>query len=117
MAWRNLAPGFHRQRLIIEGITKEVVKPRQIKAYLMGLARVTGMRVVRKPTISSSHKTGYSGWVTWKTSGVQFYSYDKKPPFFTIDTYTCKPFSARKAVEFTKDFLKATKIAWKEIKT
>jgi len=33
--WKNLAPNLLRQRLIIEGTTKEIVGIEQIKAYLL----------------------------------------------------------------------------------
>lgn len=37
-------------------------------------------------------------------------------PLFTVDTYTCKPFSVREAVEFTREYFKPIKMVWKEVK-
>lgn len=73
------------------------------------------MQVLNGPFTYSAHEMGYSGWIHWKTSGSHFYSYNTKPPLFTVDTYTCKPFPVEKAVEFTKKFFKAKEIVWEEI--
>ncbi len=43
MEWKNLAPDLVRQRIIIEGTTKTIVEPEQIKVYLDELAKVTKM--------------------------------------------------------------------------
>jgi hypothetical protein len=114
--WENLAPKLVRQRLIIEGITIQIVKPRQIKSYLLRLAEVTNMEVISGPYVYSAHEMGFGGWVHWKTSGSHFYSYPTKPPLFTVDIYTCKRFSIQTAGQFTKKYLKAIKIVSKEIK-
>lgn len=113
--WRNLAPSLTRQRLIIEGTTEKIVKPRKMKSYLLGLADVTDMDILSGPYAYSAHECGYGGWVHWKTSGAHIYSYPTNPPLVTIDTYTCKPFSVKKAVEFTKKYLSLTDLVLKEI--
>ncbi len=116
MKWKNLAPKLVRQRLIIEGTTKNIVEPEQIRSYLVELAKVTGMEIISGPYVYSAHELGYGGWVHWKTSGSHFYSYPTKLPLFTVDIYTCKPFSINIAVDFAKKYLKAKEIACKEIK-
>ncbi len=113
--WKNLAPGLVRQRVIIEGITKTIVLPDQIKQYLNELAEVTKMEKLSEPFIYSAHEMGYGAWIHWKTSGTTFYSYPTNPPLFTVDCYTCKPFSADIAAEFTKHFFDAIDLVWKEI--
>lgn len=113
--WKNLAPSLVRQRLIIEGTTEKIVGPEEIKNYLAELAKVTKMEVLSGPFAYSAHEMGFGGWVHWKTSGAHFYSYPTSPPLFTVDTYTCKPFSVKEAVDFTAKFLNAKEIAWKEI--
>lgn len=113
--WKNLAPKLVRQRVIIEGTTKEIVEPAQIKTYLLELAKVTDMEVLSGPYAYSAHDMGYGGWVHWKSSGSHFYSYPTNPPLFTVDIYTCKPFSIKTAVDFTEKYFNATEIVWKEI--
>ncbi len=116
MTWKNLAPELIRQRLIIEGTTKEIIKPKEIKSYLIELARITDMEIISGPFAYSAHEMGYGGWVHWKTSGSHFYSYPTNPPLFTVDIYSCKSFSIENVVGFTKDYFKALEIVFKEIK-
>lgn len=113
--WKNLAPGLVRQRVIIEGTTPQIVEPETIKKYLLELARVTEMEVLSGPFAYTAHEMGFGGWVHWKSSGSHFYSYPTDPPLFTVDIYTCKPFDPEAAAKFTKDYLTAGEIVWKEI--
>src|SRR3989344_4264232 len=113
--WRNLAPNLIRQRVIIEGTTNKIVKPPKIKDYLEKLAEVTKMTKVSGPYAYSAHEMGYGGWIHWKSSGAAFYSYPTTPPLFTVDCYTCKPFSPEKVVEFTRKYFNAIELVWKEI--
>ena len=113
--WKNLAPDLIRQRVIIEGTTKKIVEPEEIKSYLLALAKVTETEVLSGPYAYSAHEMGYGGWVHWKSSGSHVYSYPTKSPLFTVDCYTCKPFSVQKIVEFTKKYFNALEIVWKEI--
>jgi S-adenosylmethionine decarboxylase len=115
MRWKNLAPKLIRQRVIIEGTTKKIVSPEEIKKYLTALAKITDMEVVSGPYAYSAHEMGYGGWIHWKSSGSHFYSYPTNPPLFTVDIYTCKPFSIQKAAAFTKKYLNAINIVYKEI--
>ena len=115
MEWRNLAPDLMRQRVIIEGTTKQIVEPEQIKAYLDELAKVAKMEKLSGPYAYSAHDMGYGGWIHWKSSGAAFYSYPTNPPLFTVDCYTCKPFSAEEVAEFTRKHFDAIDLVWKEI--
>lgn len=116
MIWKNLAPSLVRQRVIIEGTTEKIIEPEQIKIYLDELANVCKMEKLSGPFAYSAHDMGYGGWIHWKSSGAAFYSYPTNPPLFTVDCYTCKPFSAKEAAEFTKHFLRSIDIVWKEVK-
>ncbi len=116
MKWKNLAPNLIRQRVIIECTTKKIVGPEQIKSYLKELAKVTKMEVLSEPKAYSAHDMGYGGWIHWKSSGAAVYSYPTNPPLFTVDCYTCKPFSAKEAAEFTKSYLNAIDLVWQEVK-
>ncbi|MDO8634169.1 MAG: S-adenosylmethionine decarboxylase [archaeon] len=113
--WKNLAPDLVRQRVIIECTTKKMVSQEQIKKYLLGLAKVTKMQVLSGPFTDTAHELGESGWVHWKTSGAHVYSYPTKSPLLTVDCYTCKPFSVKDAVDFTKKYFEAIEIVYKEI--
>ena len=113
--WKNLAPNLVRQRILIEGTTKAIVEPEQIKAYLWELSKVVQMKVLSDPMAYPADDMGYGGWIHWVTSGAHFYSYPTDPPLFTVDAYTCKPFSVEKAVDFTKEYLQAIELVWKEV--
>jgi len=114
--WKNLAPDLIRQRIIIEGTVEKIVEPKQIKSYLLKLAEVCGMEVLSEPKAYTAHDMGYGGWIHWKSSGAVFYSYPTNPSLFTIDCYTCKPFSGEEAFEFTKKYFNVIDCVWKEIK-
>ena len=114
--WKNLAPNLVRQRVIIEGTPEKIVEPEQIKAYLLALANVTKMEVLSAPQAATAHDMGYGGWIHWKSSGAAFYSYQTDPPLFTVDCYTCKPFSAEDAAEFTRKFFNVIELVWQEVK-
>ena len=113
--WKNLVPNLIRQRVVIEGTTKKIVEPAQIKSYLLELAVVAKMGVLKKPVAYTAHGMGYGGWIHWKSSGSHFYSYPTKPSLFTVGIYTCKPFSVKQVVDFTKKYFNAIEIVWKEI--
>jgi len=115
MEWKNLAPNLVRQRVIIEGTTEKIVVPEKIKEYLDELAKITGMEKLSGPYVYTAHDMGFGGWIHWKTSGAAFYSYPTNPPLFTVDCYTCKPFSAEKAAEFTEKFFNTIELVWKEV--
>ncbi|HYC34201.1 MAG TPA: S-adenosylmethionine decarboxylase [Candidatus Paceibacterota bacterium] len=116
--WKNLAPRLVRQRLIIEGITDHLVKPAEFKDYLVKLSRVLKMRPLQKPFAYPAEDMGYGGWIHWITSGAHIYSYPKECTgtghLLTIDTYTCKPFSIKRAVSFTKKYFKMKEVVFKE---
>jgi len=120
--WRTLAPNILRQRLMIEGTTSRIVEPIQIKEYLIELAKISKMEVLGGPYTRSAHELGYAGWVHWRTSGCHFYSYPenmngaRNDALFTVDTYTCKPFSIIEVVEFTREYFKPIDLVYKEIK-
>jgi hypothetical protein len=117
--WKNLAPHIIRQRLIIEGTVEKLIEPKHIKEYLVRLSEVAKMETLTKePVTSYAHELGWAGWIHWKKSGTGFYSYpplEGRPALFTADIYTCKPFSVRDVVEFTKKFFNPIDIVWKEV--
>lgn len=117
---RNLAPKLIRQRIIIEAITDHLVKPCEFKDYLVKLSKVVRMRPLSAPFAYPAENMGYGGWIHWVTSGAHIYSYPTEVTgrvghLLTIDAYTCKPFSVKKAVDFTKKYFKIKKITWREL--
>lgn len=124
--WKNLEPNIVRQRLIIEGLTKAPLTSEVVRKYLLELSNVSGMKVLIEPVEHTNHPGGgLAMWIHWDSSGAHFYSYAYSPtgdykkkldyPLFTLDTYTCKPFSIEKVIEFTKEFLNPVEMAWKEV--
>ncbi len=113
--WKNLQPNLVRQRVIIEALTLEIINPEQMVEYLIALAKFTKMEIIHGPKAYSAHELGYGSWVHWRTSGATVYSYPTAPPLLTVDCYTCKPFNAKQAAEFTAKYFKTTKMVWKEI--
>lgn len=114
---RDLAPDVFRQRMIIEGETKEIIKPEDIKLLLDKLCNNLDMVALTAPTLSYCEDYGWCGHMHWVTSGVHMYTWaNRKPPFFSIDIYTCKEFSKRHAVEAVTEFLgdNMTELVWKE---
>ena len=118
--WRNLAPDLCRQRVMIEGTTIEIVEPPAIIDYLKQLSTVLRMQPLHEPFAYPADELGYGGWIHWRTSGAHFYSYPGheatgRLPLFSVDAYTCKPFSAQAAVEFTRGYFNPADMVWREI--
>ena len=59
----NLAPKLIRQRLVMEGTTKKIVQPEQIKDYLNKLAKISDMGVLEPPVSYTVHDMGFAGWI------------------------------------------------------
>jgi hypothetical protein len=110
----DLAPEIYRQRLVVEGLVTEPIGARQIEAYLSRLSDVLDMTTLLEPVTHQSDTSGWAGWIHWETSGAHFYGWDQPRLFFSVDIYTCKAFSAERAVAFTRDFFGATKVTYRE---
>lgn len=121
--WRDLAPLLCRQKLTIEGNVDRLIAEDEIKDYLLKLSKVTKMQLLQEPfahpAIKKGKLIGYGGWAHWVTSGCAVYSYDK--PFtknghylISVECYTCKPFSVKKAVEFTAKYFRTIEIVFRE---
>ncbi|MBT4604182.1 hypothetical protein HOC01_00945 [archaeon] len=115
MVWKNLAPKLTRQRLVIEATTKSIVRPKEMKIFLLELAYLCKMQVISGPFAYNAHECGYGGWVHWKTSGAHIYSYPTNKPLLTIDIYTCKPFDPQIATKFTREFFETIELVYKEV--
>ncbi len=116
MEWKNLAPQVVRQRVIIEGTTSDVITPEQIADYLTALSKELRMRALQEPYVYQAEDIGHGAWIHWISSGAHFYTYNNvSPSLFTVDAYTCKPFSAEQAAAFTKKYLQAQDIVFQEV--
>ena len=107
---KDLAPSIYRQRLVIEAYQPQAISDKDIRQYLKGLGPILDMKVLTEPVTHRSDKFGWAGWVHWETSGAHFYAWEQPLLFFSVDIYTCKPFSAEKAKDYTEEFFKATEV-------
>jgi S-adenosylmethionine decarboxylase len=106
---RDLAPGIHRQRLVIEGTCSLPLGEEVIRAYLTRLSDVCEMQALNDPVTHRSDRYGWAGWIHWETSGAHLYAWDD-PLFFSIDLYTCKAFDPAPVLRFTADYFQAIEI-------
>ena len=110
----DLAPEIYRQRLVIEGLVTAPITAAQIEDYLAQLSAVLEMVTLLRPLTHKSETYGWAGWIHWGTSGAHFYAWDQPRLFFSVDIYTCKPFSVERAVAFTRVFFQATTVVHRE---
>ncbi|MBI1349965.1 MAG: hypothetical protein GC156_02475 [Actinomycetales bacterium] len=110
----DLAPEIYRQRLVIEGLVTQPITAAQIETYLAELSEVLDMTTLLEPVTHMSDTYGWAGWIHWETSGAHFYAWDQPRLFFSVDIYTCKPFSSDRAVSFTGDFFSATEVSYRD---
>ena len=117
--FKDLAPNIVRRRLVIEGITTELLPVDQITQYMVSLSSVMNMTIVSQPTTNYEEDYGFSAYLCWKESGMHVYSWketDDRPNFFSIDIYTCKDFEINDVLQFTaKTFENViTELTWRE---
>jgi S-adenosylmethionine/arginine decarboxylase-like enzyme len=109
---RDLAPHITRQRLLIESYYTAPVDQAAVERYLLELARHLELRVYGAPVIHSPGGTGkaenqgFDAFIPLIDSGISLYVWSAHR-FFAVVLFTCKPFAAEKAVEFTRRFFSA----------
>lgn len=111
--YRDLAPAIYRQRLVIEGYPAGPIADNEIIDFLSDLTGVLDMVPILTPVVSRSDQYGWAGWIHWETSGAHFYAWEQPTLFFSVDIYTCKPFDAAVAAEFTAKRFRASDITTK----
>lgn len=114
LQYKDLVPSIFRQRLVIEGFPKKAISDKQICNYLSELSKIIDMTELMSPVTHKSNRFGWAGWIHWETSGAHFYAWEKPTLFFSVDIYTCKPFSSEIAVAFTKKFFDASEVVAKD---
>ena len=115
--WVDLAPDICRQRIVIEGTLHNSFTPEEMTRYCAEVTEVLKMTAVTAPVCNYDASYGWCAYMHWKESGMHVYAWDnRKPPFFSIDIYTCKVFNELDVVEFTKKFFGNSLIdlSWKE---
>lgn len=110
----DLAPGIHRQRMVIEGYPSRVITSQDIEQYLSELSHALDMKTILHPVTHRSEEFGWAGWIHWETSGAHFYAWEVPLLFFSVDIYTCKPFEPEDALKFTAAFFDTSKIQGSE---
>lgn len=98
---RDLAPEICRQRLVVEGLNDRPITDDDIRGYLSTLSRTIDMVTLLEPVTHKSPQYGWAGWIHWETSGAHFYAWDVPRRFFSVDIYSCKPFSADDVLDLT----------------
>ena len=117
---KNLAPQIYRQRLIIEGIYNTNLSLLKIRTFMKELSGEMKMTVIYGPIVKNiagkinPFHAGFEGILIWAESGASVYTWENQK-FFTMDIYTCKKFSVKKAVDFTRKFFNAKKIEYKSV--
>jgi len=97
-----LAPQIHRQRLVVELITDEILSNFEyaeslITRFLYDLCDSLGMKVLLDPIVKHV-PDGTSAVMMWLESGVQVHTWWKYK-FVSIDIYSCKQFMISDALE------------------
>ena len=115
----DLAPTIVRRRLVVECIHKKNFDGKKIYDYMVDLSKVMNMTIVTLPVINFVPEYGYSGYMSWKESGMHVYTWNKtneRPNFMSIDIYTCKNFKIEDVINFTKQTFKdnISEITWRE---
>ena len=110
----DLAPDIFRQRLVVEGLVANPIGSAQIVDYLTQLSEILEMVTLLAPVTHQSDRYGWAGWIHWETSGAHFYGWDQPRLFFSVDIYTCKPFSVDRAVDFTRRYFDASEVSYRE---
>ena len=116
-AWEDLAPDICRQRIVVEGTLHNTFNPVDMVRFSQEVSTVLDMTPVGQPKTDFAEEYGWCCFMHWKESGMHIYSWDdRKPPFFSIDIYTCKSFDPWDVIRYTEEFFgdNLIKIAWKE---
>lgn len=121
---KDIEPSVYRQRLVIEARYTIEVNSETVKKYLLDLAKELGMTLhpslPEQPIVTSATgksnpiHDGYEGIVIWLESGASLYIWERSK-FLTTDIYTCKPFDAKKAVDFVAKFFQTSEIEYSEV--
>lgn len=114
---KDIAPHIMRQRLVIEGFFQSDVDEKRIREFFSGITNKLKLRTYGDPIIHATGKKGkkinqgFDCFIPLIDSGIALYVWGNAR-FFSTVIYTCKKFSAREAVAFTKEFFNSSKITY-----
>ena len=89
----------------------------KVKIGDFGISKVLDMTLVTSPVLNFHEKYGWCAFVHWIESGMHCYTWkNRSPNFFSVDIYTCKPFSPNDAENYTKEFFgdNLLELVWRE---
>ena len=116
---KNIAQDIFRQRLLIEGYYQISVDEPVIEKYFTEICGYLHLKMYGKPIIFSpggegkKENQGYDAFVPLIDSGISVYVWTNKK-FVSIILYTCKGFTSKEAVKFTKNFFKVNELISEE---
>lgn len=116
---KNIAPQIVRQRLLIEANYQIQVTEEVVRNYLLEITKKLNLRTYDKPIIHSpeglgkEENQGFDAFIPLIDSGISLYVWTNEK-FVSCILYTCKNFSADKAVEFTKKYFQTKEIEYLE---
>jgi len=114
---KNIAPDVFRQRLLVEGFYNIDVDKKAIENYYKGIVKELDTKMYGSPIIFSpggegkKENQGYDAFAPLIDSGISVYIWSSSR-FFSIIIYTCKAFGEKTAVDFTKEYFRASKIVY-----
>ena len=117
---QNIEQKVFRQRALIEVKVNIELTEDVLKNFLKGLANHLNLRIYGGPIVYSTKgvggkeiNQGFDGFCSLIESGISI-SVWSSVKLVSVILHTCKGFKVEEAVRFTKEFFKATKIAYKE---
>ena len=117
---KYLAPNITRQRLLIEGFYSIDIDKERIIDFFNKITSDLNLRMYGEPIIFSpggegkEKNQGYDAFVPLIDSGISLYVWSNSK-FLSLIIYTCKEFVDADAIEFTKNFFKASEIEFKSV--
>jgi S-adenosylmethionine decarboxylase len=105
--------GIH---LIVDGVTEGPVDAEVIEHILRDLPHRIDMHILDGPYVVKGvpENPGYTGIEVIDKSHIAIHSFDENNTI-SIDVFSCKPFNAKKAVEYLKEHIKFNQITTRVI--
>ena len=105
--------GIH---LMIDGETKQAVEPETINHILTDLPPRIDMHILEGPHIVQGvpENPGYTGIEVIDKSHISIHTFSENNTI-SIDVFSCKPFNAKKVVEYIKNLIEFNQITTRTI--
>jgi len=115
-----LSPNIYRQRLLIEANYTLNTTEKEVNEFLISVCNELGVtRATEKPFVNCTYGTGkpenqgFEAFQPLIESGISIYTWDNDK-FLSILFFTCKPFDANTAINFSNSFFGFTDYTFKE---